>query len=101
MTTVPYNNTSPYYLTAQSSWSLDLWKPRQIPPMDTDAPFVVTQIYNTKPDLLAYDLYGDTRLWWVFAVRNPDLIVDPIYDLVTGLKIMVTDPETLRNILNV
>ena len=101
MTTTQYNSTSPYFLTPQTSWSLDLWAPRDIPQMDTDAPFVITQLYNTKPDLLAYDLYGDSRLWWVFAIRNPDLIKDPIYDFVTGLQIMVTDPSTLKNLLSI
>jgi len=101
MTTVPYNNTSPYYLTSQTSWSLDLWTPRDIQPMDTDSPFIITQLYNTKPDLLAYDLYGSTRLWWVFAVRNPDLIKDPIYDFVTGLEIMLPQPDTLKSLLGI
>jgi len=101
MTKVPYNTTSPYYLTPQTSWSLDIWSPRLIPKMDTDAPFVVTQIYNNKPDLLAYDLYGTTRLWWVFAVRNPNLINDPIYDLVTGLEIMVPQPASLKSLLGI
>ena len=101
MTTTPYNNTSPYYNTPQTSWSLDLWTPRDIPSMDTDAPFVITQLYNNKPDLLAYDLYGSSRLWWVFAIKNPDLIKDPIYDFVTGLQIIVPDPSTLKSLLGI
>ena len=45
--------------------------------------------YNEKPDLLAYDLYGNAKLWWVFAEYNPDILVDPIIDFVGGMKITV------------
>ena len=31
-----------------------------------------------RSDLLAYDMYGDNRLWWVFAQRNLDVIEDRI-----------------------
>lgn len=43
--------------------------------------------YNNRPDLLAYNLYGDAKLWWVFAEFNPDLLIDPIIDFVGGMKI--------------
>lgn len=101
MTITPYNNTSPYYKTLQTSWFLDLWTPIDIPAMDTDAPLIISQLYNNKPDLLSYDLYQTTRLWWVFAVRNPDLIKDPIYDFVTGLQIIVPAPNTLKSLLGI
>jgi len=45
--------------------------------------------YEEKPDLLAYDLYGNAKLWWVFALFNQDELVDPIVDFKTGLKISV------------
>jgi hypothetical protein len=45
--------------------------------------------YNEKPDLLAYDLYGNAKLWWVFGLFNQDELVDPILDFKAGLKIKV------------
>ena len=45
--------------------------------------------HEEKPDLLAYDLYGNAKLWWVFAEYNPDILVDPIIDFVGGMKITV------------
>jgi ABC-type Fe3+-hydroxamate transport system substrate-binding protein len=45
--------------------------------------------YEEKPDLLAYDLYGNAKLWWVFALFNQDELADPIVDFKTGLKISV------------
>ena len=45
--------------------------------------------YNEKPDLLAYDLYGNSKLWWVFALFNQDKLKDPIIDFKSGIKIIV------------
>lgn len=101
MSTTKYNDTSPYVNTPQTSWSLDLWQGITIPKYDNDMTLVVPRTWQHKPHLLAYDLYGDSRLWWVFAVRNPDVIKDPIYDLVEGITIQVTQKETLLGLLNV
>ena len=48
-----------------------------------------TNKYNNRPDLLANELYGNSKLWWVFAEFNPDTLNDPIVDFVAGLKIKV------------
>jgi len=45
--------------------------------------------YDEKPDLLAYDLYGNAKLWWVFPLFNQDMLVDPIMDFKSGIKITV------------
>lgn len=50
-----------------------------------------------RPDLLSFDLYGDVSYWWVFAVRNKDLIKDPVYDLVPGRTIYLPTLETIRD----
>ena len=101
MSRVLYDTTSPYYLTPQNSRALDIWTPREISSYDTDKQLVIDNLYQFKPDLLAYDMYGSSRLWWVFAIRNKDLLIDPIYDFVGGLKIWVTDADTLKSVLNV
>jgi hypothetical protein len=43
--------------------------------------------HEKRPDLLAFELYGSPRLWWLFAARNPDLLIDPVEDFVAGLTI--------------
>lgn len=101
MTTVSYSSYSPFYLTKQNSWALSTWTPRNIPAMSSDAPMILSQIYQYKPDLLAYDLYGDSRLWWVWIVRNPDVINDPIYDMVPGTVLMIPEPTALKAILGI
>ena len=98
---VKYSSSSPYYRTPQNSWSLDLYTHREIPEKSNDVLLTLDQIYDKKPHLLAYDLYGDTRLWWVFAVRNPDVIKDPVFDFVAGIQIYVTDKAVLKSLLNV
>ena len=40
-----------------------------------------------RPDILAYKVYGTTSLWWVFALRNPDILKDPIRDFKAGITI--------------
>ena len=45
--------------------------------------------YDEKPDLLAHDLYGNAKLWWVFPLFNQDMLVDPIMDFKSGIKITV------------
>jgi len=96
-----YAKTSPYYFTDQSSGFLDVATFRDIPYQADDIQFTVTPTYMHRPDLLAYDFYQDAGLWWVFAVRNKDLIKDPIYDLVPGKIIYVPKITTLKAVLGI
>jgi hypothetical protein len=45
--------------------------------------------HNERPDLLAYELYGNSKLWWAFALFNQDKLQDPIIDFKSGLHIIV------------
>lgn len=94
-----YTNTSPYYTTDQSSGYLDVVAFRDIPAETDDILFEVTSTYENRPDLLAHDLYNDSRLWWVFAVRNPSKIKDPAYDLVAGIRIYLPKINTIKKAL--
>lgn len=104
MATNIYKSTSPYYKTRQRNKIvsyLGSWKPRTIPRDNTDIPIIITDKFKERPDLLSYELYGTPYLWWVFAVRNPNLIKDPIYDLVINLEIFAPTKERLQSILSV
>lgn len=90
-----YSKFSPYFTTDTSGSYLDLINLRDIPAYNDDYLFTVTQQYTHRPDLLAYDLYNDARLWWVFAVRNKNVIRDPVYDLVAGQQIYLPKMATL------
>lgn len=94
-----YNSASPYYTTSQSNGYLDVINFRSFPSYTDDIFYEVTKNYEYRPDLLAYDLYGDQNLWWVFAVRNREIIKDPIYDLTAGTKIYLPKKSTLTTAL--
>ena len=95
-----YQQTSPYYLTKVYSDSfLDIMENRSIPGDPTDVYWEINTTYNMRPDLLAYDLYGQKELWWIFAQRNLDVIKDPIYDFVAGTKIYLPQGQKLTQYL--
>jgi hypothetical protein len=96
-----YSKTSPYFLTDNTGQYLDLLTLRDIPSNSDDVLFTVTQQYTYRPDLLAYDLYGDVNLWWVFAVRNKSIIKDPVFDLVAGQKIYLPKASSISLALGI
>ena len=96
-----YSNTSPYFNTAENKISLDFLNPRTITADQDDISYTIDRIYAYRPDLLAYDLYGTPRLWWVFAQRNPNVIEDPIYDFTIGKTIQLPKMSNLKNDLGV
>ena len=87
----PYANT-----TINAAGYLDIFVPRPIPVAGDDVIYEIRPAYNRRPDLLAYDLYDQKELWWVFAQRNPDIIKDPIFDFTTGTKIYLPQGSALR-----
>lgn len=98
-----YPATSPYFLTDITNQKyLDFLYYRPIPFYSTDVLYTIPAVYQYRPDYLAYDLYGDARLWWVFAERNPNTLgEDPYFNFVTGLSIYVPKLETLRQTLGI
>lgn len=92
-----YPPTSPYYVTELVSKKyLDIMSNRVIPALGSDVYWTIIPVYEYRPDTLAYDLYSDPRLWWVFAQRNPNKLKDPYFDFVTGLQIYLPKMETLK-----
>jgi len=82
-------DTSQYSLTPVKNWYLDLWVPRTVMASDHDPIITIPPAFDQRPDLLSQQEYGTPKLWWVFAIRNPDLIIDPINDFVAGIEIYV------------
>jgi hypothetical protein len=92
-----YSKSSPYYGTPNWGPFLDLWIGKTIDPAVTDAHYQIDPTYNLRPDLLASDLYQDSNLWWVFALRNPDVLVDPLLSFRTGTIIYVPTKSTIQS----
>lgn len=92
---VTYSKTSPYANSEVFGFFLDVLEYRPVPISNADTVFKITQIYKHRPDLLANDLYGDAKLWWVFAARNPNTIEDPVFDFVPGTTIFLPRKDAL------
>lgn len=74
---------------------LDVMINRQVDFNPTDVYWIITPTYHLRPDLLAYDLYNNGKLWWVFAQRNPNILKDPLFDFVRGVKIFIPTKDSL------
>ena len=102
-TSPTYSSSSAYYktpITAQGT--LSFWVPRPIPVASSDQVVTISSSYNLRPDLMAHDLYGDSRLFWVFAMRNPNaLAADPLGNFVAGLQIYVSSVSTIKSALGI
>lgn len=94
-----YTSTSPYYLTGYNQFYLDVMVNRPIPKESDDKLWVITQTYEYRPDLLAFDLYGDAALWWVFYQRNPNTLAAPPLDFKATTRIYIPKITTLRSTL--
>lgn len=97
-----YSGTSPWAnTTTQEGQYLDILKIRPIPAEGDDVLYTVQPQYTHRPDLLAFDLYGDKNLWWVFAQRNMEILKDPIFDLEPGIEIYVPKGDALTRVLGI
>ena len=95
-----YPASSPYYNTSVvNNQFLDVMVNRQIPMQPSDILWTIAAVYEYRPDLLAYDLYTDSRLWWVFASRNPNRLKDPYFDFVAGVQIYLPTINVIKQVL--
>ena len=94
-----YDANSPYFTTGYSQFFLDVMVNRPIPAQSDDLSFDINLTYQYRPDLLAHDLYGDARLWWVFYQRNPNTLTKPPVDFVANIEIFLPKITTLKSAL--
>lgn len=94
-----YNSTSPYFVTPISQFYLDAMINRPIPKQVDDQIFRITETYQYRPDMLAYDLYDQPELWWVFYQRNPNTLTAPPWDFAAGVEIYLPKITTLQTAL--
>jgi hypothetical protein len=95
-----YPASSPYYNTdIVNNQYLDIMSNRPIPMDPSDIYWEITPVYEYRPDLLAYDLYNNSTLWWVFAMRNPNMLKDPYFDFVSGINIYLPKASSINQVL--
>lgn len=98
---VTYRNDSPYANTLGYSYYLDILTARHIPAYRDDVLHTLTTVHQNRPDLLAYDLYKNSNLWWVFQARNPNAFEDPIWDFRAGIKFYIPKKDTIETALGI
>jgi hypothetical protein len=96
-----YTSKSPWFKTQQLSSHLDILTIRSVSAEPDDYPYTIEPQYTYRPDLLAYDLYGTSKLWWVFCQRNMDVIDDPVFDFKAGVTIYLPKKDSLFAVLGV
>jgi hypothetical protein len=96
-----YDATSPYYLTGYSQFFMDVMQNRAIPKNTDDILFKINATYQYRPDMLAFDLYDNAGLWWVFYQRNPNTLQRPPFDFSADTQIYIPTIDTLRNVLGI
>lgn len=94
-----YTNTSPWYTTEFKQDYLGILKIRPVSAEPDDFLYTIQSQYAYRPDLLAFDLYGESALWWVFIQRNLDTLQDPIFDFTPGKRIYIPKGSSLRSVL--
>jgi hypothetical protein len=94
-----YSSTTPYAITPYSQFFLDVMVDRPIPKETDDQLFRINQTYQYRPDLLAFDLYDQSQLWWVFYQRNPNTLTAPPWDFAAGREIYLPKITTLQTVL--
>lgn len=58
---------------------------RSVKPAADDFYVTVSDRQHQAPDVLAFDLYGEWRLWWLIPLLNE--LEDPTFDLQAGLEV--------------
>lgn len=99
MSVILYPTSSIYAVTPQLNWRLGVYKHRAIAPAKGDTQITISAKYNLRPDRLSLDLYGTQNYWWVFMLRNMNVIRDPVYDMTTGKTIWVPSLDGLQGVL--
>jgi hypothetical protein len=94
-----YKPTSPWKDTPIIGDHLSFLTIRPVPAEPDDFLYTIESQYTHRPDLLAYDLYKTSKLWWVFIQRNLNVLQDPIYDFIPGVQIYIPKGTSLSKIL--
>jgi hypothetical protein len=91
-TTNKYSNKSFLKNTEIRTFFLDVSNLPKIPLVNGDRIQVPPECEN-RIDLFSYQQYGSSRLWWVIALANADIIRDPTWDFKAGMVVFVPRDE--------
>lgn len=87
-----YDSRSPYAKTQIDGRFLGHYVHRRAPAADkSDKVMKVSLRWHHRPDLMAYDIYGDARYWWVIPARNG--LEDLTFGVEYGMKLFVPSAD--------
>jgi hypothetical protein len=89
------SSNSAYSATISTGKFLGRYNPITIYPDVNDVVYTIESQYNERPDKLAFDRYGSSEYWWVFAIRNPALRINPFFGLKTGMTIIIPSKKAI------
>jgi hypothetical protein len=76
---------------------LGFYVPQLIPPDPSDELIVITRHdWVHRPDVMAYDRYGNELLFWVFGIRNG--LKDLVFDINYGSVLFFPTPKRLSDL---
>ena len=95
--TTPQNRTSRYrnldrLLDDESNLYVETTEPVKVPTSPTDTFHIVTKKDENRLDLIAWQYYGNSLLWWVIAEASD--VVDP-FDVPRDTVLRVPDKSTI------
>ena len=96
---VKFDKKSFYKNTSNNGFFLLNYNPIIISYDDSDYYVEIPTKYDLKPGLMAYDLYGNSQLLWVFSAMNRDTINDPLFDFRAGKIIRIPTKNRLMEII--
>jgi len=67
-----------------------------IPFSSNDQYLTLDHLTSKRIDLISYDYYGDSNLWWILLLAND---IEYPHQLISGLKIRIPSKETIDNLL--
>lgn len=84
-----YKDTGIAYSSDLSEAFFEMWeRPEEIDDfIESASLYLVRNVDVGRLDLLAYEFYGNVRLWWIIATVNN--LVDPIGDMYPGQKLYI------------
>jgi len=94
-----FDSNSFYSKTSNDGFYMSYYVPRELPKSTDDYYYIIPTKYDLKPGQLAYDLYGDAQLMWIFSVYNRDILQDPLFDFRAGKIIRIPTKQRLENII--
>ena len=103
MAATVYKRDSNYAKTSLNRKYLSIYEP----PLTIDTlseettTYIIQPKFDRRPDLMAFELFGSARLWWVFAQRNINTIKDPVYDFEAGVEIYLPKGGNLKRLLGI